>query len=96
MTTRIVAQKGHRAGKIMLRKSCDATSAFGCGRKLDLELGVRQRLEVDKGVEDADVSFVADVPHKRRLALAVIVPGTRRGDRSAEWGGRLRGRRIRA
>eukprot|EP00959_Pyramimonas_sp_CCMP1952_P427599 8955368-Pyramimonas_sp.AAC.1 len=76
MTTSIVAWKGHQAGEIMLCKSCDASNAFGRGRKLDLELGVRQRLEEDEDVEDAGVSFVADLPLQRRLALTVIAPAS--------------------
>ena len=50
--TKIVAWKGIHGGRPMLRKSYDATNAFACGSKLELEECARQRLHDDGEIED--------------------------------------------
>eukprot|EP00959_Pyramimonas_sp_CCMP1952_P364702 7637413-Pyramimonas_sp.AAC.1 len=62
MATRIVAWKGHHSGQYMLHKSCDATNAFGRGRKEDLERSVRNRLEEEEEeIKDEDLNYVTAI-----------------------------------
>ncbi|CAK0905019.1 unnamed protein product [Prorocentrum cordatum] len=74
MATRIVAWKGHHSGQHMLHKSYDATNAFGCGRKEDLERSVRARLEEDEEIKDQDLNYVTAISRQRRMALTVVIP----------------------
>ena len=58
-----------------MHKGYDAANAFGSGRKVQLEEGVRARLEEAEDVHADDVSFVAEAPAIRRCEPTVIAQG---------------------
>jgi len=77
MATKIVAWKGVHSGQPMLHKSYDATNAFACGSKDQLEQCVYDRLvegTADDEEDDGnDIQFAAHITRSRRAALTVII-----------------------
>ncbi|CAK0882744.1 unnamed protein product [Prorocentrum cordatum] len=70
-------RQGHQAGQSMLHKSFDATNAFGCGDKDQIEHGARLRLETAaEEVEEDDVDYVATISRPRRQSLTVVISGS--------------------
>ena len=71
--TKIMAWKGVRGGQPMLHKSYDATNAFACGSKTELEDGIRERLETDPEMEERDIAFANHITRTRRDRLTVVL-----------------------
>ncbi|CAK0856817.1 unnamed protein product [Prorocentrum cordatum] len=70
---KVAAWKGRHSGQPMLHKSYDATNAFACGSKDQLEERAHARLAGEEENTDADICYATAVTSTRRSRLTVII-----------------------